>query len=500
MKYVVAILINICVYTYTAAQTLTTYYYPDSTIASQGIIEHGKPNGYWINYYEHGSIKSKGLRRNFELDSIWNFYTPEGNLASTISYANGKKNGEYIHYSFYKDSNYVESVLPYSNDVLHGEARYYSRGALIKTVQYREGKLHGHSFDYDSSGMQTALYVYNAGELVQTKTINRTNAQGEKHGVWMNFFPNGTVQSEAYYNKNKLQGLYKLYNQRQELLQVGNYDNDSLLYSSQSLQQFKEPIERTTMHNDSTIASRGFFIDSLPIGMHTFYDANGKLLRAYLYDSLGLLRAEGAALHNGEKHGEWKFYDAKNITAVGTFKSGQKHGAWTYYYANGTIKQTGEYMNNALYGLWTYYDESARVITKETYSMNKKNGDYEQYNANGQKIIWGTYIDERKHGTWTYSIGDITTTGAYEYGDKTREWKTYYTATNTLQFKGSYYMGKPHGKHIYYYENGTIEHIELYKHSVEIKKWSYYNAQGELLYIVHYKRGKEIKIDVLTTK
>ena len=47
---------------------------------------------------------------------------------------------------------------------------------------------------------------------------------------------------------------------------------------------------------------------------------------------------------------------------------------------------------------------------------------------------------------WIYKTGDIITKAVYEYGDKTKTWESHYSSTKTLQFRGSYYMGKPKRK------------------------------------------------------
>ena len=54
------------------------YFYPNGELSSEGVMKHGKPDGYWKAYHPNGMIKSEGLRVNSLLDSIWNFYNTSG--------------------------------------------------------------------------------------------------------------------------------------------------------------------------------------------------------------------------------------------------------------------------------------------------------------------------------------------------------------------------------------------------------------------------------------
>ena len=56
------------------------YYYDNGLIASEGFLEKGKPNGYWITYYPNQLRKSEGNRLNFELEGTWKFYNEKGNI------------------------------------------------------------------------------------------------------------------------------------------------------------------------------------------------------------------------------------------------------------------------------------------------------------------------------------------------------------------------------------------------------------------------------------
>lgn len=488
-------------YCYSYSQELVTYYYSDSTISAQGYMRNGKPDGYWKNYYPSGIVKSEGKRTNFELDSIWKFYSEQGFIQSEISYFEGKKNGEFKEYIVENDSIYLYSITMYVNDIKHGKAYFYSKGTLQKIIPFEQNKQQGQSFEFDVTGEISAIVMYKNNEVISKQSINRTNVQGEKQGTWMEFYPNGNVKTEANYSNGKLQGLYKLFNSRQELLQVGNYDADSLVYASQIMDDFEEPFEKREWYNNSILKFKGTYKDIVPIGVHRFYNEKGEIVSGLLYNAQGTIVGKGITLENGKKQGAWIFYYPDGTKeSEGLFSNNEKTGLWKFYYPSGTIKQEGSFTRNKISGFWKWYSETGVLRKEEQYAGGKKNGLSIQYNEQKQIIVQGEYIDDKQHGVWIYKTGDIITKAVYEYGDKTKTWESHYSSNGKLQYKGSYYMGQPKGKHLYYYNNGKLDHEEIYKNGKPAKAWSYYSYQGELLYVVYYKKGVEDKIVTVSNK
>ena len=40
------------------------FFYPGGALSSEGTMKEGKPEGYWVSYYENGKIKAEGNRRH----------------------------------------------------------------------------------------------------------------------------------------------------------------------------------------------------------------------------------------------------------------------------------------------------------------------------------------------------------------------------------------------------------------------------------------------------
>lgn len=485
----------------TFSQEFVKFYYPDSSLSSQGILRDDKPDGYWQNYYPNGILKSIGKRTDFELDSIWNFYDEKGRIQKEISYLEGKKNGFYNEYAITNDTLYLYSKLLYVNNLRQKFGEYYRiNGKINKRVPFVDDKMEGQGFEYDEDSVISAIVGYKDNQVISKQIINRVNANDQKEGTWIDFFPNGNIKTEANYSQGKLNGIYKLFDSHQRLLQVGNYDNDSLVYSSQALIDFEEPFEKREYYSDSILKYKGSYKDVVPIGIHRFYNSQGKVENCILYDSQGTLLGKGIMLENGNKDGFWTLYFSNGTKeSEGNFIQNEKTGIWKFYYTDGTLKQEGSYSKNKPSGVWKWYFENGKLQKQEEYALGKRNGLSIQYNELGKKLVEGMYQDNRENGKWTIESGDIITYGTYEYGDKIKIWESFFLDGN-IQYKGKYFTGKPTGKHMYFYNNGKLEHEEIYKYGKPIKGWSYYSKSGDLLYVVYYKKGKEDKIIVAPEK
>ena len=168
--------------------------------------------------------------------------------------------------------------------------------------------------------------------------------------------------------------IYKLFNSRQELLKVGNYDADSLVYASQIMDDFEEPFEKREWYNDSILKFKGTYKDIVPIGVHRLYNEKGEIVSGLLYDSQGTVIGKGITLENG-KNKEHGFFIIpmvpKNLKVL--FLNDEKTGLWKFYYQSGTIKQEGSFTRNKISGFWKWYSETG-VLRKKKIILVEKNG------------------------------------------------------------------------------------------------------------------------------
>lgn len=473
------------------------FYYPDSTLASEGWVVGNKPDGQWKNYYPDGTLKSEGKRTNTLLDSIWNFYDEKGFLTQSISYLFGTKNGFTISYypSFSNDKQIVKSMELYVQGKREGKALYYDEdGILIKSIPYENDVKEGNGIEYCENGNACYTLKFRGNQLIDRQRINQRNEQGEKIGIWRDFYENGSVKTEQEFQSGLLQGKTKYYTSNGQLLKTEYFTNDSLVKEFTENINFEEPTEKIEYHTNGNIKFKGTYRDSIAVGAQRFYNEEGKIVNAKIYDLHGTLLEEGILTESGIKSGDWKvYYDGILLHSKGKYRNNLKFGEWVYYYKSGKIKQKGEFESDKENGLWTLYNENGSILKEEEYFQGLLNGYVKEYDDSSQIILSGSYIDGMKNGKWLTIIGDNKEIGEFKDDKKIGKWKHFYR-NDIKRFEGNYKYGREEGKHKYYYSNGKIEHIEIYKNGRKEKKWSYYNRNGVLIRIEEYENDKEKSI------
>ena len=90
-----------------------------------------------IKYYKSGKIKYFGFFEKCQLENIWYYFNKKGELSYSVSYHNGKADGEAKFY-FNKEP---QIIGIYKNGKKNGDWRYYDENfKLIKTVRYVNGR------------------------------------------------------------------------------------------------------------------------------------------------------------------------------------------------------------------------------------------------------------------------------------------------------------------------------------------------------------------------
>ena len=477
------------------------FYYPDGKVSSRGLFVNGQPDGFWEGFYPDGTLKSAGWRRAGKLDSVWRFFDPTGKRESEINYLLGLKNGYYHTYKteVVKDSsvNYLYAKELYVNDSKEGISYYYRLpGYLSESARFEHNKRNGTTFYFDSLGVTVAYSVFKDGIMLSHQIVNKRDSLGNKVGIWKEFHTNGELKSEQVFQSGHLSGYAKEFDRRGQLISAKLFQNDSLIADSLTNLSFTEPTETLELYPNGQPRHRGSFRDSLPIGVHRFYDSTGVVISSVTYSSEGTKHAEGIVTDDGFEQGLWRyFYPDGKLSKSGNFRKGKQLGKWQFYYPTGTIQQEGNYINGKYSGIWKFYNGSGVLLREIEYSNGKENGQCTEYDDSTHVIASGMYIDGQREGMWTVVTGDQSQTGSYRMGEKHGVWKYKYLSNNQLRFEGEFKLGLPDGKHSYFYDNGGKEHEEFWRSGKPVKVWKYYRYHGSLWLMIYYKHGKEIQVE-----
>lgn len=127
--------------------------------------------------------------------------------------------------------------------------------------------------------------------------------------------------------------------------------------------------------------------------------------------------------------GDFKDYDMKgNLVFKGTMVKNYLNGAASYYYANGVVKEEGQYKDDVRIGTWKFYYPNGKVAKLITFDNGEmvvnevyaKNGKQEVKDGNGKtKLdiskfrqpdlyeVSGTLKNGKLDGTWTLFAPDL---------------------------------------------------------------------------------------------
>ncbi len=475
------------------------FYYGNGKISSEGYMKNGKPDGYWRSYYVDGTLQSEGNRVNTLLDSTWVFYDTDGDTLKKINYRNGKKTGYYYTYKYIKtDTGKVGGLYSkelYINNKKEGESYYYNiiTGKLDKIIPYKNGVKSGMARQIKDDTLIITLYEYRNDFLINVEKINRYNKNGQKTGVWKEFYPNNTIKTEKNYKNGKLNGYCKYFDKNGKLIKIDLYENGKLVTAN--VDEKTDIKEETEYYPSGKPKAKGGYLNGKPIGLHKEYSADGKIIKAKYYNENGTLVSRGQVNEYNKKIGKWEFfYKTGELKAEGNYDKNRRIGHWKFYYKDGKVEQEGDYKKGRISGEWKWYYHNGNVWRIEHYLNGKEEGDFVEYNLNGQIVSKGKYFDGKKEGEWEYITGDTKEVGSFQEGERNGMWKIYNRA-GKLIFEGKYLQGLPEGVHKYYYDNGRLQEYRYYI-SGELNKYlKRYDEEGNLFLIEKYKNGVLVKIN-----
>ena len=339
------------------------FFFDSGVLSSEGNLRDGKPEGYWKNYFESGILKSEGNRKGHALDSIWKFYNEEGILLEEIRYEGGKRNG--ITKRFDKEG-FLVSSTPYSEDKRQGIGyTYFSNGAVQTETTYEQGAEDGLAYEFNDKGDIITITTYKNGIFIKQEKINRKDSNGDKEGLWKEFFDDRTVKSEGRYSNDRKNGYWKEYSKKGMLQITHKYEKGKMITDAEELVDL-EVRERFYPDSDGKIQFRGTYREGRSYGTHIWYAISGEI------DSVKVFRndvkiAEGNMTKDGLRIGNWREYynEGGVLKAEGEYQAGYKKGPWIYYFQNGCqdltyfiiFKYIIKNLNKLLYKICTLYTD-----------------------------------------------------------------------------------------------------------------------------------------------
>jgi antitoxin component YwqK of YwqJK toxin-antitoxin module len=190
---------------------------------------------------------------------------------------------------------------------------------------------------------------------------NKTNAKGEKHGQWREYYENSKVpRYEGQYENGKPVGKFTYY-----------YPNKVL---------------KAVM----------------------IFDKNPDISRITMYDESGKKNAYGKYFKK-EKDSVWTYFSPPGyLSYKETYKQGKLNGLKTLYYPPATERSTAQqvfqefnYVNDLLHGPVKEYFPDGKLKMEGEYVNDKLHGEVKKYHPNGKLFFLERYRNGVRHGWWS---------------------------------------------------------------------------------------------------
>ena len=354
------------------------------------------------------------------------------------------------------------------------------------------------------------------------------NTTIEKHGQWLYYSEDGSLEEERNYYRDFLHGKTELYYPNKQKKEEGYFNFDT-----------QDSIYRKWNENGILLIEgipsgewKEFYDDGTPKSITLYEDTLEKLISFWIPDSVHsqtVIKGTGTkyTIYNTGALKEWVNYKDSikhgpsidwSISGVALVEAHYKYGIldsnWTQRYSSGQLQKTCNYSNGILDGAYATYYENGDPNTEGSYALGKKNGFWRWYTENGTVDMEGTFENDLQHGDWKYffETGQLSynahfdngmRSGFWEYfyrgGEKYREgnyfndlkdglWTTYYEDGTTLML-GSYLEGLEEGVWVNNWENGNVKNQSSFKKGQLNGPWYSYFEDGNLHLYGEYKKN-----------
>ena len=214
-----------------------------------------------------------------------------------------------------------------------------------------------------------------------------------------------------------------------------------------------------------------------------------------------------------DPNGYNKFYHPNGIiSSEGNLKDGKPEGYWKTYYPTGIMKSEGNRRNFLLDDVWIFYDEKGDTTKKINYLYDKKNGYFYKYNSSTDSINKNyvkskeLYVDDQKQGKSYYFYPNGQIYQIILFKDNVKQGKALEYSDNGLLTSIYYYRynnivdweainrrdkeDKKNGTWKEFYKIGKIKTVINYKHGVLHGYYKEYSKAGKIIKSERYVNGE----------
>nr|WP_299387586.1 hypothetical protein [Allomuricauda sp.] len=240
-----------------------------------------------------------------------------------------------------------------------------------------------------------------------------------------------------------------------------------------------------------------------------------------LYSSNGRRTAKGSFNAQGNRDGEWQWFNLfGKVKETALYEDGKLHGKNLHYYDNGRQRIVANYENDELSGEYLFYGEKGALKQKKYFKNGKLHGEFQSYHNVGGTLleskaeyvdgkVQSNYVEYFPHGKKAAEINfkdgkaHGQETKYYANGTLSSDWNSkegyvdgYYKqfhANGSPKEVGQSLEGNYVGNWKSYFSHGTLASEYGYNDDGEADgEYKYYDKDGKLHYIFEYRKGELI--------
>jgi antitoxin component YwqK of YwqJK toxin-antitoxin module len=192
-------------------------------------------------------------------------------------------------------------------------------------------------------------------------SLNQSDAQGRRQGLWVTYHANNMVESMGYFVDSLRDGTFIFIDERGWVIAEENYKM-GIFHGSQRY------------YSIGTLVKLAMYVDGELDGIYETYHRNRIIAERHFYEK-------------GKKHGMSVWFSEKGQPSFEyTYQHGEIHGEVKSYYPSGAIKTLTIYKNNEMDGGYYEYHEVGTMALSGQYKKGKKTGEWITYNEMGDPI------------------------------------------------------------------------------------------------------------------
>ena len=201
-------------------------YYDNGALKEDIPYKDGKENGIGKGYYPNGNLESEINYKDGKKEGLSKLYYENGNLLMEANYKDDKSEG--LFKSYYENGNLL-SEDNYKDDKLEGLSKsYYENGNLLSEGNYKDGKKDGISEFYYENGKLQSKMTYKDGTLLGS--FNYPEKYDKETTVIVKIFTEYGYSETPFNSDNQINGIYKRYDERGNLITKVRYKNGKRVY------------------------------------------------------------------------------------------------------------------------------------------------------------------------------------------------------------------------------------------------------------------------------